>query len=293
MVETSSNHATRTRTFEDGQTKIGDATVQWRRIGSGPDLVFLPGFPLSGHTWDGVTSRLADRFRCHAFDLIGLGRSSSRNHDDYGSPGQGRVFQQLIRELGIERYGLIGNDTGGWIARELALLDVDRVSHLVLTNTEVPGHRPPWIPLYQAMTGLPGFGAVLGQLLKSRAYCRSAMAFGGVFHDLSRIDGEFRRLHIERLVRSPEAIEGARIFLNRMKFARLDEFRELHGKLRMPTLFLWGEDDPTFPAARGREMAKQFPNVAGFETFPNAKLFFYEEHPELVAGRIARFVAGA
>ncbi len=293
MSATSSFQATGTRTFEDGQTRMGEAIVQWRRVGTGPDLVFLPGFPLSGHTWDGVTSRLADRFRCHAFDLIGLGQSSSRNPEDFGSPGQGWVFQQLIRELGIERYGLVGNDTGGWIARELALLDGERVSHLVLTNTEIPGHRPPWIPLYQAMTGLPGFGAVLGQLLKSRAYCRSAMAFGGVFHDRGRVDGEFRSLHIDRLVRSREAIEGGRMFLSQMKFARLDEFRTLHAKLAMPVLFLWGEDDPTFPVARGREMAKQFPNVAGFETFPNAKLFFYEEVPEAVAERIVRFVAAA
>ena len=38
-------------------TAIGAAQVHWRREGSGPPIVFLPGFPLSGRTWDGVVAR--------------------------------------------------------------------------------------------------------------------------------------------------------------------------------------------------------------------------------------------
>ena len=36
----------------------------------------------------------------------------------------------------------------------------------------------------------------------------------------------------------------------------------------MPTLFVWGADDPTFPEPRAREMVGQFPNVAGFHCDP-------------------------
>jgi pimeloyl-ACP methyl ester carboxylesterase len=56
--------------------------VHWRREGSGPPIVFLPGFPLSGRTWDGVAARLRDRFTCIALDLIGLGQSHSALPDD-------------------------------------------------------------------------------------------------------------------------------------------------------------------------------------------------------------------
>ncbi len=58
----------------------------------------------------------------------------------------------------------------------------------------------------------------------------------------------------------------------------------------MPVLFVWGADDPTFPIARAREMAPQFPNVAGFHEIPRGKLFFYEEQPAVLAAHIARFV---
>ena len=271
-------------------TRVGKASVHWHREGSGPPVVFLHGFPLSGHTWDAVVLHLRDRFTCYTPDLIGLGESHSAAGDDYASPGQARALRGMLSELGVESYALVGNDTGGWVARELALLDAQRVSHLVLTNTEIPGHRPPWIPIYQVLAHVPGFGAVLRQLLISRTFRRSPLAFGNCFHDLAHLDGEFHHRFVEPLIASRERINGAVTFLRNMKFARLDEFRSLHRQLTMPTLFIWGTDDPTFPETRAREMISQFPEVAAFHPIRNAKLFFYEEHPQEVAGLIGSFL---
>jgi pimeloyl-ACP methyl ester carboxylesterase len=272
-------------------TTAGAARVHWRREGSGPPIVFLPGFPLSGRTWVAVVARLRDRFTCVALDLIGLGQSHSDAAEDYASPGQARAFQRVLTELGIGPYTLVGNDTGGWIARELALADGARVARLVLTNTEIPGHRPPWIPMYQALATVPGFGAVMQQLLRSRAFRRSPLAFGGCFHDLSHLDGPFHARFIEPLLTSRERIDGVTRFLREMKFKRLDEFQTLHGRLGMPVLFIWGADDPTFPEHRARQMLPQFPDVAGFHSLRAAKLFFYEEYPAEVAALIADFVS--
>jgi len=118
------------------------------------------------------------------------------------------------------------------------------------------------------------------------------LAFGGCFHDLTRLEGDFHRQYVEPLIASDARMEGAMQFLRRMKFARLDEFKDLHRQLTMPTLFIWGADDPTFPEPMARAMATQFPNVAGFHAVPNAKLFFYEEHPQEVARLIDRFLSG-
>jgi pimeloyl-ACP methyl ester carboxylesterase len=276
---------------DEGTVTVGAAAIHWRREGSGPAVVFLHGFPLSGRTWDAVVAQLRDRFTCWALDLVGLGRSRSTSAVDYSSPGQGRAFQETLSQLRVDSYALVGNDTGGWIARELALIDTARVSRLVLTNTEIPGHRPPWIPMYQALAHVPGYGALIQQVLGWRAFRRSPMAFGGCFYDLAHLDGDFHQRFVEPLLASSERIEGAMEFLRRMKFTRLDEFRTLHARLTMPTLFVWGADDPTFPESRAREMVPQFPNVAGFHSVRNAKLFVYEERPEDVAALIGRFLA--
>jgi len=277
--------------LSEGTATVGAASVRWRRDGQGPAIVFLHGFPLSGRTWDAVVAQLRDRFTCYVLDLIGLGGSHSTSADDYSSPGQARAFQALLSQLRVETYALVGNDTGGWLARELALLDGARVSRLVLTNTEIPGHRPPWIPTYQMLAHVPGCGAVIQQVLKWRAFRRSPLAFGGCFHDLAHLDGEFHERFIEPLIGSGARIDGAMEFLRRMKFTRLDEFETLHAHLTMPTLFIWGADDPTFPESEARKMAGQFPDVAGFHSVRDAKLFFYEEHPAEVAGLIGRFLS--
>ena len=271
--------------------QVGDAAVHWRWDGRGPAVVFLHGFPLSGETWDGVVSRLRDRFTCYAPDLIGLGRSHSAAAADHASQGQARALQGALRRLGVDAYALVGNDTGGWIARELALIDAPRVSRLVLTNTEIPFHRPPWIPMYQALAHVPGFKPAIRQVLRVAALRRSPLVFGGCFHDPARLEGEFHTRFVAPLLESDARLEGARRFLQHMKFARLDEFGRLHRELALPTLFVWGADDPTFPVRRARAMLPQFPNVAGFHEVKDAKLFVYEERPQEVAAQIERFLA--
>ena len=278
------------RLAADGRTQAGGAWIRWRREGTGPALVLLHGFPLSGRSWDPVIARLRDRFTCYTADLIGLGESRSTAAEDYGSRGQARAIAAVLSQLGVDRYALAGNDTGGWIARELAILDGGRVSHLILTNTEIPHHRPPWIPTYQTLAHVPGFGIALGQMLRFRALRRSGLGFGGCFADLSRLDGDFHHTFVEPLITSAARREGALVFLRQMKFSRLDEFRHLHRQLTIPTLFIWGAEDPTFPVERARAMLPEFANVAGFDAIAQAKLLVHMEQPDEVARRIGEFL---
>lgn len=268
-----------TRRFVDA----GEARVCYRKAGQGPALVLVHGFPLSGLTWRKVVPALAQRFTCYAFDLVGFGDTTSPAAYDFSSEGQGAVIQRALRAIDVSSYALMGNDTGAWIARELALLEPQNVTHLVLTNTEIPGHRPPWIPLYQRLSTLPGASIGFRQVLASRFMRRSGMGFGGCFTNLELIDGEFTELFVAPLVATPNRVASLVQFLVQMKFVRLDRFAQLHGKLTMPVSFVWGAADPTFPEHNARAMISQFPNVAGFASIPSGKLFIQEEFPEQVA----------
>jgi haloalkane dehalogenase len=268
----------------------GHARVCYSKAGNGPALVLLHGFPLSGLTWRKVVPALSQRFTCYAPDLVGLGNSASSDAADFASLGQGKVMQRALRALGVSSYALVGNDTGGWVARELALLDPDRVTHLGLTNTEIPGHRPPWIPLYQLMARMPGGSFAMRRMLASRRFRRSALGFGGCFQDLGLIEGEFAELFVSPLVSSQERLSLMLRFLVHMKFARIDRFAEFHGRLSMPVSFLWGAADPTFPEKTASAMASQFPNVAHFKSIPNGKLFVQEEYPDTVAQWLIDFL---
>jgi pimeloyl-ACP methyl ester carboxylesterase len=128
------------------------------------------------------------------------------------------------------------------------------------------------------------------RLLSLALLRRSPLVFGGCFDDPTLLVGAFHRRFVEPLLTQEDRIAGALEFLRRMKFTRLDEFATLHRRLKMPTLFVWGANDPTFPEPRAREMATQLPNVAGFHTIPGAKLFVQEERPAEVARLIGTFL---
>ena len=195
----------------EGDVTVGAASIHWRRDGRGRPSSSCTAFPLSGATWDGVVAHLRDRFTCWTLDLVGLGDSRSTADDDYSSPGQARAFQGLLPQLGVDSYALVGNDTGGWIARELALIDGPRVTRLVLTNTEIPGHRPPWIPLYQALAHAARRRRDLPQLLKlARRSAARRSASAAASTTSAHLDGEFHARFVEPLSHVDAADRRAR-----------------------------------------------------------------------------------
>lgn len=267
----------------------GSERLPCRRFGSGPAILFVHGFPLSGFTWRKILPELATRHTCWVVDLPGMGESEWTDATDFSFPGQGRTLKRLVDSLGLERYAVVAQDTGGTFARYLALEDRARVGGLVLINTEVPGHRPPWIPLYQFLMRIPGTPTAFTLLLRSPLFLRSGMGFGGCFVDLSLIDGDFGAQVIAPLLASPKRLDGMRRYLIGAQWEPVDELATLHARLGMPVQLLWGADDPTFPLAHARRMVPQFPDARLVE-IPGARLLVHEEKPAEVARAIASFL---
>jgi pimeloyl-ACP methyl ester carboxylesterase len=184
---------------------------------------------------------------------------------------------------------VIAQDTGATIARYAAIHGGGRIASLLLTNTEIPGHRPPFIEMFQALTRLPGSVATFRLLLRSRAFARSPMGFGGCFTDRTRLDGDFRARVIDPLVASPERIAGVQRYLAGIDWGIVDGLATEHAKLRVPVLFVWGEDDATFPIGRARSMVGQIPDCRGLQAVPGASLLVHEERPEAVAEHALAF----
>ena len=268
---------------------IGSARIAYRRFGSGPALLLVHGFPLSGFTWRELLPELSKRYTCYAPDLPGMGETAWTDATDFSFPGQGRTLKAFVDRLGLERYHVLAQDTGGTFARYLALEDVSRVLSLALINTEMPHHRPPWIPLYQFLMRSALSPGALAVLLRSRAYCRSRAGFGGCFNDMTLIEGDFREHVIEPLIRSPKRRDGMRRYLLGAKWGPVDALAREHARLTMPVRLVWGVDDPTFPIALARDMLRQLPR-ADLVEIAGARLLAHEEKPaEVVRAAVDLF----
>ena len=271
----------------------GTARVAVQTQGSGPSLLLIHGWPLSGQTFRKIAPDLARHFTCHLIDLPGAGETQWREEHDFKFAGQALAVQRVARALKLDSYAVLAHDTGATIARQLALIEGPRVTRLVLLNTEIPGHRPPWIRLFQASSRLPLSRLAFRAMLGSRAFLRSSMGFGGSFHDLSLIDGDFHAAFIQPLLKSPARLEGQIRYLQGIDWALVDSLAERHRQIEAPVLFIWGEDDHTFPIDRARQMVGQLPHCAGLIPIAASKLLLHEEQPAQVSREAIRFLRGA
>lgn len=272
------------------KVKLNDATLGLRQYGQGPALLLVHGFPLYGFTWRHLLPTLANHFTCYVPDLAGKGESEWDENTDFTFDGQAARLKQLMEQLGVVRYAVMAQDTGATIARCLALIDPARVSKLVLFNTEIPYHRPPWIQLFQSAIRLPGALSSFRLSMSSRLYRRSGMGFGGCFTDLDLLDGEFHQYTVQPLLDSPRRMEGVLHYLGGITWPVVDALAENHRKISAPVLLVWGEDDPTFPLEHARPMVAQFADCRGLLIVPETKLLLYEEKPAEVLEKTLPFL---
>src|SRR5579871_6216771 len=103
--------------------------------GAGEPVVFLHGFPASGHLWSGVVSCMPSGHRVVVVDLLGYGRSDRPAHHAVDIPGHAKRLVELLDQLRIDRACLIGQGLGGGIAQSAAIRYPNRVSRLCLIDS--------------------------------------------------------------------------------------------------------------------------------------------------------------
>jgi pimeloyl-ACP methyl ester carboxylesterase len=267
-----------------------DTAIAYRIIGRGPALLLIHGYPLHGLTFRKVVPDLRRDYTCVVVDLPGAGESVWGRRTDFRFPAQAQLLRDLMNHLDYQRYAVLGHDTGGSVARHLALAAPDQVRRLILVNTEIPHHRPTWVPFYQALAAVPGSVLALQHLLRLRSFRHSAAGFGGCFRDNRLIEGDFRALFIDPLIREHRRGVGYARYVRAADWAEIDAFAKLHARIACPVLLIWGRLDPTFPCALARDMAGQFPGRARFEVIDNTRLLPHEERPEIVVAAVRAFL---
>src|SRR5262249_18699915 len=184
---------------------VGHSKIAYRRLGSGPDVLFVHGWPLHGATYRHVAARLADALTCHLIDLPGTGFSESGPDAPIELGAHIETVRRVVDKLGLARYALVGHDSGGFIARNVAAGD-GRVAGLVLADTEIPRHHPFLLTVF--IVGARYSPGLLRTILRSPRLRRSTLGFGTRFTDPRYADGEFYELFVRPMLESERAFDG-------------------------------------------------------------------------------------
>lgn len=277
------------RSEPDRYVDVGGAEVAVRTVGSGPDVLFVHGWPVSGATFRGMLPHLANDVTCHVLDMPGAGDSRVADASQLSIAQHISTVRSVVDELELSSYAVVGHDSGGMIARHAAVGD-DRLRGVGLINTEPieVGWR------FKAFVGcrrVPGFGRLFASLVSRSRTRRSRLGFGGGFVDTSLLDGEFDEFFLRPLYTSRERLDWSMRVLKSYEHRYVDELGDIHRRLDVPVRLVWGARDPFFPVRQARDMVPTFPNAELVE-LANARLFSHEECPaEAAAGLLPALLA--
>jgi pimeloyl-ACP methyl ester carboxylesterase len=251
-------------------------------------VVLLHGIAGTSATWDAVIPRLAERHDVLALDLLGHGESA-KPRGDYSLGAYANAVRDLLEALGENRATLVGHSLGGGIAMQFAYQFLERCERLVLVDSGGLGREVH--PLLRA-AALPGAGLVLpwlstttsrgvGALVRgmSRLGIRAGPDLDETWRSFVSLEEPAARRAFIQTVRGVMDLSGQRVSAN----------QRLYLAEGLPTLIVWGENDPLIPVRHARAAHERMPG-SRLEIFPRAGHFPHRDDPERFASVLADFI---
>jgi haloacetate dehalogenase len=117
---------------------LPEARLRVRHGGHGPAVLLLHGHPRTHATWHRVAPLLARDYTVVCPDLRGFGLSSkpvdSDDHAGSSKRAKARDCRALMRQLGHERFAIVGHDRGAYTAFRAAMDFPEAVTHLAVLD---------------------------------------------------------------------------------------------------------------------------------------------------------------
>lgn len=253
----------------------------------GEPVFLLHGFPDAWFGWEAQIGPLADAgFRVIVPDQRGYNLSDKP--DGVASYQMDTLVKDIIGladALGYERFYLAGHDFGAMVAWSMALCCPERIKRMVIANvphpqvmssylrTQIKQMLKSWYALFFQIPGLPEWVVKLNNW----RFLISAMP-----DDLS---AEERNRYREAW-NQPAAMTGMMNWYR--AFFRLQRQTTQFSQIQVPTLILWGKQDPHLSYEMAT-LSVELCDNGRLITFENATHWILHDEPEAVSNHIVHF----
>jgi len=251
-----------------------------------PTILLLHGSNASLFTWEPWSKTLSDQFRVISVDLPAHGLTGPTANRDYSGQGMVNFVKAFADKLNLKTFTLAGNSMGGAVAARFAEENPARVDHLILVDAAgMPSKQGDQIPVAFRLLRMGWLQGILSHI-DPKPLVKEGL--GDAIVEKKVLTDQMVQLYTDMAL-----LEGERqaTFERFNQVGDRDAIRKDVGKLTMPVLILWGEQDHLIPAATAA-MWK--------DAIPGAKVLIYagvghipmEEVPNQSARDVREFLTG-
>jgi 4,5:9,10-diseco-3-hydroxy-5,9,17-trioxoandrosta-1(10),2-diene-4-oate hydrolase len=258
----------------------GGLHMHYHEAGRGTPLLFLHGSGPGASGWSNFKKNFpyfAERgHRVIVIDNLGFGHSSKPDDRDYSMDFVVGGVIALLDRLGIERCAVIGNSHGGAVAIQLALLQPQRVSKLVLM-------APGGLEEREVYMKMAGIRTMMKVFLGPDGITREGMkqVFELQLYDPSQLDEQTLDERIEIAHLQPKRV---------MTSLGVPHLSPQLANLTCPVLGWWGANDQFCPPSGATTLAQMVPD-ARVQLLSRCGHWVMVEYPDLFNRQTLDFLA--
>lgn len=261
---------------------INNREMHYLDIGEGFPLLFGHSYLWDSRMWGPQVELLSEYFRCIIPDLWSHGASEPVVDGDLSIEQLAEDHHQLMQQLGIERYSVLGISVGGMWAAKLAMRYPREVASLTLIGSSLTAEEPERAEDYLALL----------DIVKQMNEVPPAVIDAVVrifFHPVTqeRHPALVETFRFDLMFLLPEQIQG--IVAMGEQIYRRTSMLEQAAEITCPTLILAGRDDMSRPVSDSEAIYEQ---IAGsqFAVIEQAGHMLTLEQPEVVNGLLVNFL---
>lgn len=218
--------------MEEKFVTIDDNKIRYLESGKSDDLIVLVhGLGASAERWEFVIPEFSKNYRVIVPDLIGFGHSD-KPLVDYTTDFFTDFLGNFFKKLDINKTNIIGSSLGGQITAEFTSKNQEIIKNLVLVSPSgIMKHSTPALDAY-----------VMAALYPNMEGAKNAFEM---------MAGPTREIHeniIEDFVKRMKLPNAKMAFMSTLLgLKNADIITKSLQKITVPSLIIWGEDDPVIP----------------------------------------------
>jgi pimeloyl-ACP methyl ester carboxylesterase len=216
-------------------------------------IILIHGTGSSLHTFDAWTETLKQKRRVIRMDIPAFGLTGPFPDKDYSIAHYVAFLDNFLKEIGVNKFVIVGNSLGGQIAWNYTLEHSQKVERLILIDAAGYPLNSKSVPIAFKLARTPILNKVL-TVLTPKFMAKASVE--NVYSDKSLVTEELVDRYFLLTLRAGNRQALTDRMTGKEDLSTIPKIKSIY----QPTLILWGEDDLLIPVSNAEQFHEDLPN---------------------------------